>query len=84
MYKANQMFQLIILIFVYLYYIILLTSLSSMPIFDTLDFNIPPVGNPRGIFTLTVCISFDVESLICINFLLTETNFIEPLKILEY
>lgn len=54
-----------------------------MPTFDTSDFIIPPVGKPRGIFTLTTCILFDIDSLICIDFLLTGINFIEPLKILE-
>jgi len=49
--------------------------------FDTSDFNVPPVGNPRGIFIFRTCISFAFESQIILGFLLSLTDFIDPLKI---
>jgi len=48
--------------------------------FDTSNFNVPPVGNPRGIFIFRTGISFNIESQI-LGFLLSLTDFIDPLKI---
>jgi len=49
--------------------------------FDTSDFNVPPVGNPRGIFIFRTFILFDIESQRLLGFLLSLTDFIDPLKI---
>jgi len=49
--------------------------------FDTSDFNVPPVGNPRGIFIFRTCSLFDIESQRVLGFLFSSTDFIDPLKI---
>lgn len=52
-----------------------------MPGFDISDFNVPPVGNPRGIIIFRTGISFDSESQIRLDCFFNLTNFINPSKI---
>jgi hypothetical protein len=59
---------------------ILLILLCPMSSFDISDFNVPPVGNPGGIFIFKTRFSFFVESQIKSDFFLILTNFIVPLK----
>lgn len=63
-----------------MHYKTLLISLNLLSVCDTSDFNVPPVGNPRGTLTFILTgISFDVLSVI--DFLLTAIDLITPLKI---